>query len=73
MANTAPTSGTAAARMPRNTKNSNNNKNGRAKSSARPRSCDETACDLDAGHGGAAEPGIALQRRLGRDGLLRGR
>ena len=42
MANTAPTSGTAAARSPRKTKNRSNNRKGRAKSSARPRSCEET-------------------------------
>ena len=43
MANTAPSSGTAAARSPRNTKKSNRIKNGSAKSSARPRSWEDTA------------------------------
>ena len=43
IANRAATSGTAAALKPRNTKNSNRIRNGSAKSSARPRSWEDTA------------------------------
>ena len=43
MAKMAPMSGMDAARMPRKTKNSNRIKKGRAKSSARPRSWEDTA------------------------------